>query len=146
MTGRIVHNVGVEPELQPAPSDVEKKAGVTHDLKDDGVTSSVSALDGLIAVTREATRAYTVLAIAVGLVAVGLLLGLVVTRQLHLVGAIGSAATAAFSAAPVALIVSERARAATLRAARERALLVSSDPAEQKKVVDAINVLIAILT
>ena len=143
---RIVHNVGVEVEIQPAPPDTEKKTGATGDARDGGVTGSVETLDRLIAITSNTEKTCLVLAIAVGFAAVGLLLGLYLTRQLHVVGAIGSAATAAVAAVPVALMGTQRARLSTLRATRERAFRVSADLAQQKAVADAINVLIAILT
>jgi len=146
MTRRIVHNVRVEVEIQPDPAGTEKKTGAADDAGNSGVTGSVETLDRLIAVTRNAEKTCLVLAIAVGVAAVGLLLGLYLTRQLQVVGAIGSAATAAVAAVPIALMVTQRARLSTLRATRERALRVSADPAQQKAVADAINVLIAILT
>ena len=95
------------------------------------MTKSVETLDRLIAVVSKAAKAYLVLAIAIGLVTVGLLLGLVLIPQLEVVGAIGSAATATITLASVALMASERAWLGALQAGKERVLRVNSTPADR---------------
>src|SRR5512137_451727 len=97
------------------------------------MTRSMETLDRLIAVVGNAARAYLVLAIAVGLVTAGLLLGLVLFPQLEVVGAIGSAATATITLASLALMASERACLGALQAGKERVLRVSSKPTDRKE-------------
>jgi hypothetical protein len=74
-----------------------------------------------------------VLAIAIGLVLVGLLLGLVLIPQLNVVGAIGIAATATMTLATVALMVAERTCLGVLQAGKDRVLRASSKPVDRRK-------------
>ena len=93
----------------------------------------METLDRLIAITSKAATAYLVLAIAIGLVSAGLLLGLVLIPQLDVVGAIGSAATATITVASVALMASERTCLGTLQAGKARVLRASPKPADGRK-------------
>jgi len=123
----------MEPNPQPAQPDVEKDAGTDDAPEDSGITTSMETLDRLIAMTSKAATAYLVLAIAVGVVSVGLLLGLVLIPQLEVAGVIGSAATVTITLASVALIVTERACVGALQTGKGRVLRASSKPADRRK-------------
>jgi hypothetical protein len=123
----------MEPGPQPAEPDVEKDAGADDAPEDSGFTTSMETLDRLIAMTSRAATAYLVLAVAVGLVSIGLLLGLVLIPQLEVAGVIGSAATATMTLASVALIVAERTCVGALETGKQRMLRDSSKPADPRK-------------
>ena len=106
------------------------------------MNSTVDTIDGLIAVARKTAKAYLVLAIAVGLLAVGLFVVLLVTKKLSELVAAGNLALAALSAPSFLQMITQRQRIDILRVQRDRALGAGSDAAELKRIADDTSALV----
>ena len=119
----------MEPGTQLAPPDADRGAGAAAGPDGLTMTRSVETVDRLIAITNRAADTYFALAVVIVLVAVGLLLGLMLTDQLPAAGAIGSTAIAAVAAAPLALMFTERACVNALQAGKARLLRAGSKQA-----------------